>query len=170
VTFQEQTFLASLGWHGTPRFGLEVGLGAVLGGTLTTRDGVDHDVSPGPAGAVSASWLVIYESESAPFLLLSASLAASRVTSDGGVGLVAADARASALVGKTFFQAFTPYLAARVFIGPVAWDARDATGTDAHHFAIGAGARLQLPGKLDVFFEGVPLGERSLSAGAGIAF
>jgi len=44
------------------------------------------------------------------------------------------------------------------------------TGTDTHHFQIGAGLAVNLGRSWNAFAEGVPLGERALSAGVGVAF
>jgi hypothetical protein len=46
----------------------------------------------------------------------------------------------------------------------------DVLGGDVHHYALGAGAILRLPARLEVFAEGMALGERSVSVGAGVAF
>jgi hypothetical protein len=52
----------------------------------------------------------------------------------------------------------------------VSWtiDGRDETGGDTHHYTVGAGASVRLPGRIDLFVEGSPLGERSFSLGLGI--
>jgi hypothetical protein len=66
----------------------------------------------------------------------------------------------------------TPYALARVFGGPVFWHDGLAgqTGTDVHHFQLGAGLLVRLGRRLDIFAEGVPLGEQGISGGAGFAF
>ncbi len=113
-----------------------------------------------------------------PFLMLGGSLAvASATTRKQQIGAPdvpywAGDVRFSAVVGKTFFNALSPYATARVFGGPVFWqlDGRDITGTDRYHFQLGAGLSVSLPIGLDVFAEAVPLGERAFSTGAGFSF
>ncbi len=167
---REASLLASLGWHPSLRWGLAFAAGAVLGGTLTTEDGAAHDVTPGIAASVSGSLLALTETSLRPFLLFGLSVAASQARTDGQADLSAVDVRASGLVGKTFFDAFTPYGVARGFTGPVRWDRLEGSGADAHHFAIGLGATLRLPSGLDVVVEGIPLGERSVTFGAGLAF
>lgn len=86
--------------------------------------------------------------------------------------MLALDVRASVLAGKTFFQAFTPYLVARAFGGPVFWKYRgeDQVGGDQYHFQLGAGAIVSLPERFDVFVEGIPLGERAGVVGLGYSF
>jgi hypothetical protein len=166
----EETIMASLGYHPTATLGLDVGLGALLDGTVTTG-GTDHDLSAGFIASVTGSWLALPEKDLRPFVLVA--LTASVATADTDVArLTALDLRAGLVVGKTFFTRLTAYAAVRVFGGPVSWRIAgdDVTGGDEHHYAVGAGATLRLPGALDVFFEGSPLGERSLNAGIGVSF
>jgi opacity protein-like surface antigen len=150
-------------------------VGAILDGRLTVG-GVEHDVRPGIAATVTVSWLALPERATRPFVLVAGTASVSTATTAAGAGpevrLTAVDLRATALVGKTFFDRLTPYLAARVFGGPVMWhiDGADVTGGDQHHFAVGAGATLRLPGRLDLYAEAMPLGERSLNVGAGLSF
>jgi hypothetical protein len=161
LDLSEETISASLGWHPSgSSFSVEGGIGALVAGTL---GGVDLD--PGAAFSLTGSWLALTETEVRPFVL--GTLTASVLTAPG---LTAGDFRAGVVVGKTFFERLTPYLAARVFGGPVYRDGVSGVGNDAHHYAIGAGATLRLPGAFDVFVEGSPLGERSLNAGAGLRF
>jgi hypothetical protein len=170
VDIAEETLTASLGWHGNPTFGVDVGVGAVLDGRLTSG-GVDHDLSTGFLATVTGSWLALPERDARPFIL--ASLTASVATADTDVGTVTAlDLRGGLVVGKTFFTRLTTYAAVRVFGGPVSWTiaGADVTGGDEHHYSVGAGATLRLPGAFDVFFEGSPFGERSLNAGLGLSF
>jgi hypothetical protein len=60
---------------------------------------------------------------------------------------------------------------ARAFGGPVFWryQGEAVTGTDTHHYQLGAGLALR-PKNLNAFVEGVPLGELALSLGGGLAF
>ena len=167
---REVSLLASLGWHPSLRWGLAFTAGAVTGGALTTEDGAVHDVSPGIAAGVSGSLLAWTETSIRPFLFLGLSASASHVQTDGHDDLSSVDVRASASVGKTFFDAFAPYLFLRGFTGPVDWDRVQASGGDAHELAIGVGATLRLPAGFDVVVEGAALGERSLTLGAGLAF
>jgi len=168
-SLREETLLATAGWRPNPRLGLTLGAGAILGGAVTTPDGVAHDVDPGLAVSVSTSVLVLYEAGTRPFVMLGASIGYSRTTTDGDQLLTAADARVTALVGKTFADVVSVYALGRAFGGPVYWELFDATGGDAHHYAVGAGLIARLPGQVTLFVEGLPLGERSLSAGAGQA-
>jgi hypothetical protein len=44
------------------------------------------------------------------------------------------------------------------------------SGGDAHHYQVGAGVAVTLPGHVDVDLEAVPLGEQAIVLGAGLAF
>lgn len=170
VALEEVAVQASLGWHPTPRWGVAIAAGAIADGTITRADGTRHDVRPGFAASLSGSWLALTESRVRPFVSVGLSLAISRTHTEGGAGLTAGDLRASVLAGKTFFDALVPYVVLRGFGGPVVWDRVSEAGGDANHYAIGIGATVRLPLGLDVFVEGLPLGEQSLSAGAGLSF
>jgi len=87
-----------------------------------------------------------------------------------GVAVWMAFPRGGVIVGKTFARFFTPYAVARVFGGPVFWQCGAGVdlGGDVHHFQVGAGLTLTLANRVDVFFEGIPLGERALSGGVGV--
>jgi hypothetical protein len=161
VDVAEQSLTATLSWH-KGSFGLEGGLGAILGGTLG-----GYDVSPGFSVVAAGSWLALYEGEVRPFVLLSLSASVSTATTDVG-RVTAVDLRGGVVVGKTFFERLTPYLVARVFGGPVSWNG--LTGGDQHHYTIGGGATLRLPGGFDVLAEGMALGERSVAIGVGLSF
>ena len=103
---------------------------------------------------------------------LAVALASTRPTGDTSAtptGYQAADLRIGAVAGWPLLDAFTPYALARIFGGPVWWEYQGANllGGDVHHFQIGAGLLLRL-GPVDVFAEGVPLGEQAIVGGAGL--
>jgi hypothetical protein len=138
--------------------------------------GATSSVSPGPLGAVTASFRPLDEGDVAPFVLLTGSVAGSIAwtTPPGGGStstLSAFDLRLGVVAGKTIAHAVTPYLLARAFGGPVFWSGggRSVTGTDANHYQLGAGLSVRV-GRVDLVFEGVPLGELGLVAGVGFAF
>lgn len=119
--------------------------------------------------AAAVSWLPVYERGARPFVALTASLGTSlvRATADDGSTRTwsAWDLRGGAMVGKTFAGHVVPYVAARVFGGPVFWHRAGAsvTGSDRYHVTAGAGLTLRLPARLDVSLEAMPLGEQSAS-------
>jgi hypothetical protein len=91
---------------------------------------------------------------------------------DVTAGYQAFDLRVGALVGTTLWQVLSPYAVGRVFGGPIYWQYQgsDVTGTDAHHYQLGAGLTLVVARRLNLFAEGIPLGERSAAVGAAVAF
>jgi hypothetical protein len=166
---------------------LQVGAGGVAGGALD--HGAAHDsMGPGYAGFVGAAWRVFSPraSQPWPFVQLSATLSATHlITQTNGVdtdgtrvpveapSYNAFDLRAAAIFGRTFADVLTPYAVGRVFGGPAYWhyDGAAVTGTDLHKFQVGAGLSLALfDRKLDLFAEGVPLGEAGFAAGLGATF
>ena len=97
-----------------------------------------------------------------------------RDVGDGPSGSLyaALDLRLGALVGTTIAGVLSPYAVGRVFGGPVYWayQGEDVIGTDAHHYQLGAGLTVVAFGRVNVFAEGVPIGERSFAAGTAFAF
>jgi hypothetical protein len=162
VDIDERTSLATLGYRLGNRLSLDFAAGAVLDGALGAED-----VAAGPAFSAGVSWLALPETSARPFVLVSVTLSISTVSAPMGQ-VTAGDARAGLLVGKTFWDRFTPYAAARAFGGPVYH--RGEVGSDVHHYTVGAGARLALPASFDLYVEGMALGEQSVSAGAGVTF
>jgi hypothetical protein len=65
----------------------------------------------------------------------------------------------------------SPYLAARVFAGPVGWtlDGGEQTGSDAHHYTVGAGLVVRAGRRLDLSAEGMALGEVSATAALSLS-
>jgi hypothetical protein len=173
----EESLTVLAGWHGNPRFGIEGGVGVILDGRLAS-DGIEHDVGAGIAVSATVSWLAVPETVRRPFVQVAGTLSASTTTTKIETGdaeavrLTAVDLRATVIAGKTFAGRFTPNVAGRLFGGPIFWtrEGEDVTGSDRRHFSVGAGVTLRLPGRLDVFAELMPLGERSASLGAGLSF
>ena len=60
----------------------------------------------------------------------------------------------------------------RGFGGPVYWTYQGASvlGTDTHHYQVGAGLALLVGRRVDLFVEGVPLGEQAVAGGVAASF
>ncbi len=168
--------IASLAYQPTPRLTWQLAAGSTVGGRLTTPAGT-YDFSAGPTGAVGASYRLVQGTK--PFVLLTANLSFSAATTQASgapsgprVSYDAFDLRVGGLVGTTLWQVLSPYAVVRAFGGPVYWQYQGAsvTGTDAHHYQVGAGLTVLVASRVDAFVEGVPLGERSLAGGAAVAF
>jgi hypothetical protein len=158
-----------------PRLSIFAGAGSLIGGDVRVA-GVDYTFQPGWLATAGLSWLAVTETPARPFVVLSgvASYAAASTQPMGGGASApwrAGDVRLGAAVGKSFGPV-RPYAVARVFGGPVSWRIADTalTGSDRHHYQLGAGAAVQLPGHLDLSVEAAALGEQGLVVGAGYAF
>jgi hypothetical protein len=157
---------------------VRVAAGAILGGTII-HDQRTHDVSPGWLTTVSGSRQWRFGVAELWFASASVTLGMSRAKTQettGGmegesVSLGAADFRVGALAGLTLAERYSPYVLVRGFGGPVSWqlDGQDITGTDQHHYQLGAGMTVQLPFAATVLVDASFLGERSLSVGLGLA-
>ncbi len=176
IDLEQASVSAILGYQISDRVGLVATAGVILGGSVEHVSGISGDVGSGFVTSLSATYIPVYETESRPFLLGTFTLGVSRTTAESDNGIsedwTAADARLGIMVGKTFAERFVPFVAARVFGGPVNWRlaGQDVIGSDIHHYTVGAGASYRIPGKLSIFAEALPLGEQSLNVGASVPF
>jgi hypothetical protein len=157
---------------------LSFGAGAGTGGSLKAR-GNRYVIEPGWLATASYARRLVDGAGSLPFVILGLSFGASGASTRlpvapeaGSAPYYAFDFRGGITVGKTFFQVLSPYAAARLFGGPVLWKIAGelALGTDVNHYQLAAGLVTALPRGVDVFVEGAPLGERSVSLGGGLSF
>jgi hypothetical protein len=151
---------------------LQVALGALIDGALV--DGTNrYEESPGLLAAVTVAhpWR-----RGAWFATATLSLATARthtgddtLRGDMRVSLTAGDLRGGVMAGRRFGP-FSPYVLARAFGGPVFWTIGDddVTGTDVHHYQLGAGASLATARGLAVTVDASLLGERSASLGVSV--
>ena len=168
ASFAKYAIVASVDRRLGDRWTVGGGVGTTVTGNIDLN-GVTSTVSPGPLGAITTSFRPLDEGAVAPFVLLSASMAAS-LSWVASSTLSAFDVRLGVAAGKTIADVVTPYLLARAFGGPVFWSiaGASATGTDAYHYQVGGGVSVRL-GRVDLVAEGVPLGERAVVVGAGLA-
>ena len=170
VDEERHASLVTLDYRPSSTVTLQAGAGVFLGGHITAAS-VRYDFAPGFVSAIGASWRVVDARGAVPFVLLTAQISYASTTTQG-IGYNAFDARGGAVVGTTLWDVLTPYLVGRIFGGPVYWRYNGAavTGTDVHHYQVGGGLSLLLARRVDLFAEGVPLGELGVAAGAGLSF
>jgi len=165
---------ATLDYRPTSRVTIQLGVGAVLGGSIDAR----HDVDPGFAAIAGVSWRAVDATGARPFVLLGAQLAASATTTHerapnaSAVGYEAFDLRLGAASGWVIARTLSAYAIARAFGGPIFWRVAGeaVTGTDVYHYQLGAGLAVVLARAFDLYVEGVALGERGVTAGLGWSF
>ncbi len=164
--------LGVLAWLPAPALVLQAGLGGALDGSLRLPEG-EYDFSPGPVASLGLDWRAW---QSGPWFALltstlSASFARTHLAGRPSESYSAFDLRLGGQVGVELARLLQPYALARVFGGPVFWQRQGehVTGTDTHHYQLGAGLAVRLGARGNVFVEGVPLGEQALSAGVGLA-
>jgi hypothetical protein len=150
----------------------QLGAGGIADGSLDT--GEAHAMGPGWLFFGAYAYRLVDARGSWPFLLgsVTAGASAARTVSPRGESahFTAYDVRGGLTVGKTWGPA-TPYLAGRLFGGPVLWTQRgqSLTGTDKFHYQPAVGVVLSLA-PIDFSVEWAFAGEQALTAGAGIAF
>lgn len=177
VDIDRRALLATIERRLSSKWTLQAAAGAIATGALKIGD-ERYFFGPGWSAGISASYRALDGRGRMPFLLLGGTLAFAgastqrEVINAPSIRYLAGDLRLSVVVGKTFFQAVSPYAVVRGFGGPIWWQihGQDVLGTDAYKFQIGAGVAMALPLGLDAFIEGVPLGERALSTGLGVSF
>lgn len=167
--------VATVEYRPAPRTSLYAGLGAFTGGFLelsTER----FTMFPGPAMTFGGAYLAVEELGFTPFVLVTVqgAFAASATTGQGPTQrrdtYVASDVRVGTLAGYSLTSWARTYALGRLFGGPIFWESAGGWGTDLYHVQLGAGASLLLGKSVDLFVEGVPLGERSVVGGAGFSF
>ena len=156
----------------TPKLVLQTGVGVAFGGALKLGGGTYH-FSPGPTALIGADYRAFDDGRY--FLLLTSGLsfamARTQLGTEASAGYEAFDLRLGTQFGVQLARVLRPYATARIFGGPVYWryGGRTVTGTDTHHYQLGAGVGLRVSRTLLVFAEGIPLGERAVSLGVGLA-
>lgn len=162
---------ASLALPVSPRVTFEGALGGLVSGELGTPARA-VGLGPGIVTALGVTWRALDGRDALPLVVVGLTLSGTFAKGDvPGRDLEAYDLRATALVGKTIADVFTPYALVRGFGGPVffRWDdGTRAQGTDLYKYQVGGGASLAL-GRAYVFAEGAPLGERNVAAGVGVS-
>ncbi len=150
---------------------LEIGAGSLLAGTLAGTT-----FTPGVLAGFSLSHLVIQPHGYAqPFLLLSFAFAGVWAKA-GGFDYVALDGSIAAASGvslKLGPHAITPFLAGRLFGGPVFWTHLGSTvlGTDAYKYSLGPGVAVSIAkSRVGLSFGASLLGEKNVKGGLSVAF
>ena len=176
VDLEMTTISLSGAWLINDQWAIRVVAGVLIDGGLQPEGQASHDFEPGGLVAAGLEYRASEGQGKTPSVDLSFFLGASwaqTVTpgTDTKTSYFAGDARLGARFGWTIKDKTFPYLAARVFGGPVNWelDGEDVVGTDVHHYQLALGVATQL-GKMGLFAEWAGLGERALSAGISTAF
>lgn len=173
---------------------LEFGAGSLLGGYLLTDPSAQSagagpakaTFSPGVLADVSLSHLIIQSRGYAqPFVLLSFSLAGvwtqttlppkneSAQTQTPYVALDFSAAMAAGISLKVGTHAITPFIAGRLFGGPVFWThaGSNVVGTDAYKYSLGPGLSVSIAHSRLGFGFGTSLfGEKNLRGGLSVSF
>jgi hypothetical protein len=165
--------LATFAYLPTPKLALELGAGASFGGALTTPAG-KYEFLPGPIVSLGLASRFLDAPLYFALVTVVASFSANHTERPGEPreSYTAFDLRLGGEFGLNVVKVLHPYVLARAFGGPVFWtyEGKSVTGTDIHHYQLGAGLAVGLPFGSSLFVEGVPLGERALSGGAGLVF
>ena len=176
VDVEMSTVSVAAGWLINDRWTARASAGAILGGELKPGDGTVHDVDGGGMAAIGAEYRALVGGPGDPFVDLSMFLGMSWTeTAVAGSATrqsySAADARLGIRSGYNVGNKFFPFLALRVFGGPVKWELAgvDVTGSDINHYQLALGSAVQT-GPIAIVLEWAALGERGVSAGLSTAW
>ena len=172
-THLELSSLSIAGLFGVnDRTQVRAGVGPVLDGTLELPDGTRHAFDSG--GVLFAS--VLHRTGQAdgwtPAIDFSGTLGFTWGRTSGPDApqsdYRAADLRVGVQASWPVGQNFFPYVAGRVFGGPVQWEigGKSVTGSDVNHYQLAVGSGLAL-GPVVLFAELAPAGEKGAAAGIG---
>ncbi len=156
---------ATVGYAWPSRWSFRAAVGTIIDGEISAGSRT-YDISAGITGGLGVSRL--WPLRRNYFVTGSVDLSASRVTThqgfEPGISLIATDVRVSAVIGKTFGR-FSPFVATRVFGGPVLWtyNGNDITGTDIYHFQVGGGLSVMAGKGLSLMANVSVLGEQAAS-------
>ncbi len=171
VDVEMTTVSLSGAWLMNDRWTIRAAVGALLDGSLQTNAHTTHDFETGGLAAIGLEYRARTGDGYAPFVDLSlfvSGLWTQTVApdSDTKTDYFASDARLGARAGWNVKGRTFPYVAARVFGGPVTWemDSEDVDGTDIHHYQLALGTAAQV-GPVGVYVEWAPVGEQAVSAG-----
>lgn len=169
--------MALVGRRLSSRASVEVGGGALLGGSLV-GDGLHYDARAGWVVTLTGAYRWTDAPGRVPLFITTLTLGLSRspIVERGGAGersaIMSDDLRLGGLVGWTFWHAWTPYAGLRVFGGPVTFQqaGSERVGSDRHHFALAVGSNLAIAQRLTLSIDWAYLGERGISGGFSVSF
>ena len=170
--FRQHAVTAFAGYSTPGGWTLQGGLGAILAGQLERNDTANttYDISPGVVTSVAGSRR--WTPGQGPWFVTGSVTAGAAWSAAGPSGgdserLLAFDLRLGVVAGRTIAEIWNPYLTARAFGGPVRWsvDGDDITGSDAHHYQLGAGLSVATRAGFNAVVDLSIVGEQSASLG-----
>jgi len=176
VDVEMQTVSLSASWRLNDKWSLRGGVGMILDGELSPGNSNKFEVNSGWMVSVGTEYLAYIGEDFKPtidyslFISTSASEVEDKVTKQK-TDYNSYDLRLGSRASWNLDSKLFPYVAARLFGGPVNWElnGEDVLGEDIYHYQVAFGAAA-LFGKLGVFTEWAGIGEKSLSAGLSYSF
>jgi len=165
----------SASWRLNDKWSLRGGVGIVLDGTLNPKNSNKFEVERGWMVSVGTEYLAYMGEDFKPtidyslFISTSASEIKDSITKQK-TDYNSYDLRLGGRASWNLDDKLFPYVAARLFGGPVYWElnGEDVLGQDIHHYQVAFGAAARF-GTVSVFTEWAGLGEKSLSAGISVS-
>lgn len=163
-------------WQVNNRWSLRGGLGLILGGNITDSNDIVQKVQPGGVVSVGVEYQAVFGERYTPFIDFSLFLSGSATEiehpdSMSKTSYVSSDLRVGGRASWNIKNMLIPYVAARIFGGPVSWtlNGKDVTGTDIHHYQLAVGAAIHF-GNVVTYFEWAGIGEKAMSLGVSYAW
>jgi len=162
------------GWQLNDTWSLRGGIGLILSGDLHPQMASKQMVQSGGMIALGVENLYHRGSGRIPTLdysfFISASVAETEhPVSRESISYASSDMRIGARATWNVKDQVFPFVATRVFGGPVNWELNgvQVTGSDVHHYQIALGAAIQFS-SIGTFVEWAGLGEKALSVGFSV--
>ena len=175
VKIEMSTISLAGSWQLDEKWSIRTGLGLVYDGTLTPDNTPAFAVKSGGVVAVGLEYFYHRGEGYSPSLDFSVFVSASSATienptTQNKTNYFSSDLRVGGRASWNINAKVFPYVAGRVFGGPVSWelDGIDVIGTDIHHYQFALGTAIQF-GSLGTFVEWAGLGEKAWSIGLSYA-
>ena len=151
------------------------GLGIIRDGSMKSPAKNKNDISPGGMVSVGIEYIFMHGEGFLPFIDFSSFLSMSftktqDVITKKKTNYLASDLRLGSRAAWNINNNIFPYIAVRVFGGPVNWEIDDkgVIGSDVHHyqFALGTAVRIS---DFSLYGEWAGIGEQALNVGLGLS-
>lgn len=163
-------------WLINERWSARAAVGVLLDGNLQPAHGIVFDVEPGGLMALGGEYRALVGDGGVPYVDLSLSLSTSWAktvapNSTKKTDYSATDARFGVRTGWNVRDNIFPFVAVRVFGGPVKWeiDDEEVDGSDIYHYQVALGLAAQF-GPVGIFAEWAGLGEKAIVLGLSTAW
>jgi hypothetical protein len=155
-------------------YAVQLSVGSLVGSTIDPHDGV-LGLRTGLVVSAAATWRMLEGYDEEPFVTVTAGMLYLRSASEDGVAYRGTELSLGLAIGKSFAETVAPYLAVKVFGGPVRWRHDDPehgffdplTGNDSDNLQAAVGVVAAISAGFDLQLEVAPFQGRSVVLSVG---